>query len=283
VRLDLSDGALSTGDQSFTGVQVLADANGQPFANGALDPEGLAITEDGSFYFSSEGDANALVAPLVGTLSAFGTLTGSLPVSGDYLPAANQASGIRNNLAFEALTLSPDGQRLFVGTENALYQDGPAADLYTGSPSRVVEYDTATGRPVAEYTYRTEPVQDAPSPAGAFANNGLVELLALDDQGTLLALERSFSTGVPGNDIRLFLARPDSAGADATGRVPLRKELVLDFDHLGITVDNVEGMTFGPELPDGRRTLVLVSDDNFSETQVTQFLAFAVDGGTAIA
>jgi hypothetical protein len=86
---------------------------------------------------------------------------------------------------------------------------------------------------VAEYTYRTEPVQDAPSPAGAFANNGLVELLALDDQGTLLALERSFSTGVPGNDIRLFLARPDSAGADATGRVPLRKELVLDFDHLG--------------------------------------------------
>jgi hypothetical protein len=42
-------------------------------------------------------------------------------------------------------------------------------------------------------------------------------------------------------------------------------------------------MTFGPELPDGRRTLVLVSDDNFSETQVTQFLAFAVDGGTAIA
>ena len=136
---------------------------------------------------------------------------------------------------------------------------------------------------MAEYTYRTEPVQDAPSPAGAFANNGLVELLALDDRGTLLALERSFSTGVPGNDIRRFLARPDPAGADATGRVPLRKELVLDFDHLGITLDNVEGMTFGPELPDGRRTLVLVSDDNFSETQVTQFLAFAVDGGTAIA
>ena len=283
VRLDLADGALNTGDQSFTGVQVLADANGQPFANGALDPEGLAITEDGSFYFSSEGDANALVAPLVGTLSAFGTQTGSLPVGGDYLPAANQASGIRNNLAFEALTLSPDGQRLFVGTENALYQDGPAADLYTGSPSRVVEYSTATGRQVAEYTYRTEPVQDAPSPAGAFANNGLVELLALDDRGTLLALERSFSTGVPGNDIRLFLARPDPAGADATGRVPLRKELVLDFDDLGITLDNVEGMTFGPELPDGRRTLVLVSDDNFSETQATQFLAFAVDGGTAIA
>ena len=70
MRLDLSDGALSTGDQSFTGVQVLADANGQPFANGALDPEGLAIREDGLFFFSSEGDANALIPPLVGAFTA---------------------------------------------------------------------------------------------------------------------------------------------------------------------------------------------------------------------
>ncbi len=283
VRLDLADGALSTGDQRFTGVQVLADQAGRPFANGALDPEGLAITADGSFYFSSEGDANALVAPLVGTLSAFGTQTGSLPVEDDYLPTADRSSGIRNNLAFEALTLSPDGRRLFVGTENALYQDGPAASLTTGSPSRIIEYDTATGRQVAEYTYRTEPVQDAPSPTDAFANNGLVEILALDDRGTLLALERSFSTGVAGNDIRLFIARPDAAGADASGRTPLRKELALDFDELGITLDNVEGMTFGPDLPDGRRTLVFVSDDNFSETQVTQFLAFAVGGAAEFA
>ena len=84
---------------------------------------------------------------------------------------------------------------------------------------------------------------------------------------------------MPGNDIRLFVARPDPNGADATGRTPLLKELVLDFDDLGIPLDNVEGMTFGPDLADGRRTLVFVSDDNFSETQVTQFLAFALDGG----
>ena len=55
--------------------------------------------------------------------------------------------------------------------------------------------------------------------------------------------------------------------------------IVAAIDDLGITLDNVEGMTFGPDLPDGRRTLVLVSDDNFSESQVTQFLAFALEGG----
>ena len=43
-----------------------------------------------------------------------------------------------------------------------------------------------------------------------------------------------------------------------------------------MVLDNVEGMTFGPPLADGRRTLVLVSDDNFNSShQKSQFLAFA--------
>ena len=281
IRLDLSDGALSDGDVRYTGVQTLADPDGQPFATGALDPESIRIAPDGSLYLSSEGDASQLISPAVLKLAQSGMQTGSLPIPGDFAPTADGSSGIRNNLAFESLAFTPDGKHLFVGTENALYQDGPAADLYTGSPSRVTEYDVATGQVAAEYTYRTEPVQDAPSPAGSFATNGLVELLALDNKGTLLALERSFSTGVPGNDIRLFLAHPDPNGADAIGRTPLLKDLVLDFDDIGVPLDNIEGMTFGPDLPDGRRTLVFVSDDNFSDTQITQFLAFAVGGGGA--
>jgi hypothetical protein len=36
-------------------------------------------------------------------------------------------------------------------------------------------------------------------------------------------------------------------------------------------------MTFGPRLADGRRSLVLLSDDNFNPAQLTLFLAFAVD------
>ena len=35
-------------------------------------------------------------------------------------------------------------------------------------------------------------------------------------------------------------------------------------------------MTFGPKLPDGRQSLILVSDNNFAATQFTQFLMFAV-------
>jgi hypothetical protein len=35
-------------------------------------------------------------------------------------------------------------------------------------------------------------------------------------------------------------------------------------------------MTWGPRLPDGRHSLVMVSDNNFAASQFTQFLLFAV-------
>ena len=35
-------------------------------------------------------------------------------------------------------------------------------------------------------------------------------------------------------------------------------------------------ITLGPKLSDGRQSVVLVTDDNFSAQQVTQFYAFAI-------
>ena len=57
----------------------------------------------------------------------------------------------------------------------------------------------------------------------------------------------------------------------------MKKTLLLDLRTLGIPLDNVEGMTLGPKLPDGRRSLMLVSDNNFAASQFTQFLLFALD------
>jgi hypothetical protein len=41
-------------------------------------------------------------------------------------------------------------------------------------------------------------------------------------------------------------------------------------------VDNIEGIAWGPVLENGNRSLVLVSDNNFNDTQVTQFIAIEV-------
>ena len=86
-------------------------------------------------------------------------------------------------------------------------------------------------------------------------------------------MERSFSVGAPdtGNTIRIYKVSLPGRGGTAS------KEQTFDLDELGIPLDNVEGMTFGPRLPDGRRSVVLVSDDNFAANQFTQFLLFAID------
>ncbi|MBL6082274.1 esterase-like activity of phytase family protein [Belnapia sp. T18] len=280
--IDLGDGQLNPGDLSFTGAQTLSGESGAPFAANSLDPEGLTLTGD-RLYLSSEGDASALISPFVDRFGLDGRLQAALPVDDKYLPTADGSSGIRNNLAFEALTATPSGRHLYVGTEDALYQDGPNADLTTGSPSRIIRYDLASGGADAEYVYKTDPIQDRPDPVDTFATNGLVELLALDNGGHLLALERSFSTGVAGNDIRLYYVdatqATDVSDRDALdcGYTPVRKSLVLDLDDLGIPLDNIEGMTFGSDLPDGRKTLLLVADDNFSATQMTQVIALALE------
>jgi hypothetical protein len=46
---------------------------------------------------------------------------------------------------------------------------------------------------------------------------------------------------------------------------------------MGIYIDNIEGVTFGPDLPNGHKTLIFVSDNNFSKEQKTQFLLFEVN------
>lgn len=106
----------------------------------------------------------------------------------------------------------------------------------------------------------------------------------LGGHGMLLALERSYVMGV-GNGARIYrLApagasdmadRPALAGGDY---MPIAKTLILDLVFLGNVLDNLEGMIWGPRLPNGNWNLILVSDNNFSARQATQFLAFEISG-----
>ena len=52
------------------------------------------------------------------------------------------------------------------------------------------------------------------------------------------------------------------------------KKLILNMDDLGIFIDNIEGLTFGPKLTNGNPSIIFVSDNNFSDKQKTQVLVF---------
>jgi 3-phytase len=287
VGLDLGDGRLGDGDVRFDGVTELLAPDGHAYPPLSLDPEGLALTKDGQLVLTSEGFANSLVDPFVRRYALDGSFLGSLPVPRPFLATADHSSGVRPNLAFESAGVPPNGRFAFTATENALYQDGPAATVFNGSPSRIMRYNLQTGRLDRQWVYETDPVVQPPVPASQFSVNGLVELLPLNNE-FLIAMERSFSVGVAGtgNSIKLYMvALPgasDVNGADSLAGVldrvrPAQKTLLLDLDELGIPLDNVEGLTFGPRLPNGRQSVVLVSDNNFAASQFTQFLLFALD------
>jgi 3-phytase/alkaline phosphatase D len=285
VAIDLSDGQLDAGDVTFLDVTFLREKAGATFPPGSVDPEGIQLIRPGTLYISSEGESGASppLDPFVDRFNPIGRQNRALPVPEKFLPTADGAVGVRDNLAFESLTASPNRHALYTATENALRQDGPISTLDNGSPSRVLAYDLRRKQPGPEFVYNVDPIPQAPVPEGAFADNGLVELEALDNRGTLLAMERSFAVGV-GNTIVLYETTTQGA-TDVSGLTtltgaytPMDKRLVADFEtDLGVTPDNVEGLGFGPLLPDGRQLLIAVSDNNFNPFQTTQFIALAVD------
>lgn len=270
---------------TFTGVTTMLRPDGSTFPASPrqVDPEAIRFTGagNGNLFWSSEGNLPTVQQPFVREMRADGSHVRDFAVPTQFNYVDGTSSGGRGNLLFEALAVTPSGTRLVSANEGAIVQDGPIATLGNGSRVRLTVYDTATGTPAAQYGYDVAPIPKDSTPPGQFADNGLVELLAISET-EFIAMERSFATGT-GNTIKLFLISLDGAtdvlgipSLTSGGYTPVSKTLLLDLDTLGIALDNVEGMSWGYDLANGHRSLVLVSDNNFSATQFTQFLAFDV-------
>jgi hypothetical protein len=285
LSIDVSDGQLDPGDITFLEVTTILDESGDPYAPGSLDPEGMTLAHGGQLYFSSEGFALQDIDPFINRINLNGRHTRSLKLPTKFLPEGS-TQGVRQNLGFESLNVTPNQRILVTASEGALAQDGPAANVDQESFARILEFHLSSGKPGSEYVYVVNPVAETPVPADAFRVNGLVELLPLDNAGTMLALERSFSVGAEGLGNTIWLYEISTQGATDVSRYdslpgdfePVTKRLILNVeDDLGIEPDNIEGMAFGPALPDGRVPLILVSDNNFLATQSTQFIVLAVE------
>jgi len=282
LKIDLQSGKMEKEQVAFTGVTTLLDENGKSFPELSLDPEGIAFTGN-SVFVSSEGDVDRQITPFIKEFSLDGKLLKTLPIPDLFLPDDKGTKGIRNNLAFESLTLTPDRQYLFTATENALVQDGAVPSLQSGSPCRILRYDALSGNLERSFVYITEPLPPGANPVGKLTTNGLVDLLAIDEN-RLLSLERGFSLET-GTVVKLFeisLEKGDriegleSLKSRLSEVYPAQKRLLLDLETLKIPLDNIEGLTFGPALADASRGLILVSDNNFSALQETQILGFKI-------
>jgi len=271
----------------------LQTQEGTPFAPGSIDPEGLALSPRQSVFIASEGDTSQGISPFIQEFDReTGRWLSALPLPQRYLPQpdAETPVGVRNNLGFEALTLDPGGTtvsngygepfRVFAAVEGSLAQDQPTTPE-AQEPLRLLHYLISENVPalLAEHMYYLEPSD----PGVLF--NGLTELIALGQGGHFLSLERTFGANGAGAKLfQLAIANAtDTSGipvfiGDLSQIQPIRKQLLLDLSTLGIRLDNLEAMTLGPRLPDGSQSLLLLSDDNFSDRQITQLLLFRLTG-----
>lgn len=259
------------------GQLYLTDQTGAYFKKGFVDFEGITILPSGNLLLSSESidDKDLTRPPRLMEFSNQGRFYKDWIVKKRYYQ--KEGEGVRKNKSFESLVYS-DG-KVYTAVENALIQDDNEPAFQKDTTVRVLEYTSQKDyfTPCKEFAYSLSglPV-DSEKEQG---DTGLVELLVYGNS-SLLALERSYLYKKRMNVVKLFQFNiRDNVTSDYSLKgkiVENNKRLVFDFAQLGIKLDNIEGMSWGPRLPNGNKTVLFVSDNNFNMKQRSLFLLFEV-------
>lgn len=275
---------------------MLTDSSGRPLIGGSwafgdgrrFDPEGVRVSAEGTILVSDEYGPSILEFDSSGRASGRRIKVPSRfevdhPAASPDEELASNRKGRQPNRGMEGLAISPDGRHLWGIMQSPLIQDG-AVDSQgrrVGVNVRILRIDLLTGE-TGEFVY----VLDDPS-------YGISEILAVSDS-TFLVVERDGKSG--SNARRKTIMRIDVTGATDVshieslpsghlpqGIVPVGKTLFIDLLSVeyGLSGDSfpqkIEGLTFGPDLPDGRRLLVITSDNDFIASNPTVVLVFAVE------
>ncbi len=259
------------------------------FKNHTLDLEAIRYNvEKNELVLSSEGSINNGKDPAIFHVTPNGEFISNYSLPDYFLASGEQKP--RNNGVFEGLAESFDQSGYWAGMELPLKKDGSKPKLFpTKSPVRITHFNKENEKPTRQFVMQLEGITKIPWMY--FAVNGLTEILEYAPN-RFLVLERAFSAGhgTNGNTVRIFDV--DARNASNTLNVnhlrkkdytAATKKLVFDFKSVRKQlkeniIDNLEGMTFGPDLPNGNKTLLLISDDNFSSLgkQISQIILMEV-------
>lgn len=276
IEIDPTTGAITNAETS--GSLALRNATG-----GALpanrDLEGIALAaSDASVWVSDEGGNRIREHSL-----ATGRTLVEISTASD--PALAVFANRRTNLGWESLARAADTGLLWTVNEEALSVDGPSGQG-AGSTRLRLQAVATDGASAGQWAYITG--AGIVPPAIGNTNNGVSDLVALPG-GQLLVLERSAGlVAFPDLEFRNRIFLVDVAGAtDVTGLAsiasgsftPVSKTLLWE----GIFGDdNFEGIALGPELADGSRSLLLVSDDGSGFQQSLYALRLVPEPSTAL-
>ncbi|KAE8357459.1 esterase-like activity of phytase-domain-containing protein [Aspergillus caelatus] len=225
----------------------------------SLDPEGLAIDNDGGFWvsdeygpyvykFSKEGKMILAIQPPEAILPRRnGTLSFSAASPPVYNPELeinpeDPQSGRNNNQGLEALTISPDGKTLYTMMQSALNQEG-GPKKKNRQPARLLEYDissssssSSSGKPVYkhEYVVLLPKYEDYTKNESVVASQSEVHMLPTGD---FLVLSRDSGFGHGQDETRSVYRHADvvSIGNSTT-------DLKGTYDSVGASVASSKGV-----------------------------------------
>lgn len=301
MQIRVSPGASHPVELKLTETTMLTNEEGIPFVGTLtafdpvhqekslrLDAEGIRVSPSGNLYIADE------YGPVVAEFSPQGKLLHRIPVPKRFLvshvagkpeeemPPKN-LSGRQPNRGMEGLAISPDGSKLYGIMQSPLIQDGglDRENKRIGHHCRILEITLADGK-TREFLYTLDD-----------AVNGISEILAVNDH-SFLVLERDSKGGLDARTKKVFLI--DLRGASDVSQVnsvpaqglpagvkPVSKKLFLDMldpVHKLNGADfpeKVEGLAFGPDLPNGQHLLIVTADNDFIATAPFRAYAFAVD------
>jgi hypothetical protein len=266
---------------------ALSGSAAQPLPE-EIDGEGLVL-RGGAAWVASEGRRRReRPAQLLRFDRSSGRLTLAVALPPDWQPGPSR--GLEANRGPESLALLPPAAQQAVAQQRVAPQAvGPARQQEAGQLLMAAESSLRQDPPGQARLLLWSLVEPLPSPRPLAslrlpdgADWGLTDLLALPQQGSsgwLLALLRSFEP--PDRwQARLALYPLPTASSTATAvagavAAPVAATASWDLLQTGLPADNWEAMAPGPALPDGRPTLLLASDDNFSPLQDSHLVQIA--------
>lgn len=287
------DTAAVSGVNEMSGVTYLGDVGGKHLFAAVQDSGSQLVTFEATF--AVDGTLQSAVAKSTLALSPgfdfegivfAGSVRNSVLVSEESTPAIREYSlstgmqiqtvalpgvfsSARANFALESLTQSVGRTTLWTANEEALTIDGSLSNSTTGTVVRLQQFAVGGGiiAAGAQYAYNVDPVH-----AGNPNRSGLVDMVSLPD-GTLLALERSAASAIPAFLNKIYQidfaeatdishAQFDAGLQDAVYQA-VGKTLLWSGSFggvFGISGENLEGLSLGPQLSDGSWVLLGVVD-----------------------
>ena len=247
-----------------------------------FDPEGIRMLRGGNLIVSDE------YGPHVIEFDSKGDEVRKYPVDNKFMIATpgqnkaeenkNNTSGRQGNRGMEGLALTPSGDKYGL-MQSPLIQDCSWNEegKLEGLNCRIVELANKS----KEYVYQLDD-----------KSNKLNEILSVDEKN-FLVIERDGKPGSESTYKKINLVNisgatdvqdvnPLPAGKLSDDVSPVAKRCLIDLldSKWGLHAnmpEKIEGLCFGNDLKDGRKTLLVLSDNDF-EKQATQLFVFAVPG-----